>query len=91
MFLAVTLGALVQGSVGFGFALIVVPVLALVDPETLPATVLLLALPLSSVMVLRERRSVDLPGFLWVTGGRFLGIVGAWDSSRRYPHLTSRS
>jgi len=76
MFLAVTLGALVQGSVGFGFALIVVPVLALVDPETLPATVLLLALPLSSVMVLRERRSVDLPGFLWVTGGRFLGIVG---------------
>jgi uncharacterized protein len=76
MFLAVILGALIQGSVGFGFALIVVPILALADPESLPATVLLLALPLSSVVAFRERHSIDLLGFYWLTGGRLLGIAG---------------
>lgn len=76
MFLAVVLGALVQGSVGFGFALILVPILALVDPGSLPATVLLLALPLTSIMALREWRSMDLSGFFWITGGRLLGTVG---------------
>ncbi len=76
MFLAVILGALVQGSVGFGFALIVVPILAMVDPESLPATVLLLALPLSSIMALQERRSIDSPGVFWITSGRLLGAVG---------------
>ena len=76
VFLAVILGALIQGSVGFGFALIVVPILALADPESLPATVLLLALPLSSVVAFRERHSIDLLGFYWLTGGRLLGIAG---------------
>ena len=35
---------MVQGSVGFGLALVVVPVLALVLPQALPAVVLSLAL-----------------------------------------------
>jgi len=76
MLLAVVFGALVQGSVGFGFALIVVPVLALVDPETLPATVLLLALPLTSTVALRERHSMDLSGFFWLISGRLVGTIG---------------
>lgn len=73
--ISVFLGALVQGSVGFGFALIVVPTMAIVKPESLPGTVLLLALPLTSIIAVRERHSLDLPGFYWVTGGRLLGIV----------------
>jgi len=39
----------VQGSVGFGLALVVVPVLALVRPQALPAVVLSLALPHAQV------------------------------------------
>ena len=35
-FVAVLVGAMVQGAVGFGLALVVVPVLALVRPEALP-------------------------------------------------------
>jgi hypothetical protein len=38
-----------QGSVGFGLALVVVPVLALVRPQALPAVVLSLALPRAQV------------------------------------------
>ncbi len=47
---AVAAGAVVQGLIGFGFALVVVPVLTFVRPEVLPATVLLLTLPLSVTM-----------------------------------------
>jgi uncharacterized membrane protein YfcA len=54
---AVAAGAVVQGSVGFGFALVVVPVLTFVRPDVLPATVLLLTLPLSVTMAVRERRA----------------------------------
>jgi len=37
LFVAVVLGAVVQGAVGFGFALVVVPALTLFLPEALPA------------------------------------------------------
>jgi uncharacterized membrane protein YfcA len=47
--LAVALGALIQGSVGFGFPLLVVPTMALVDPGYVPATVLLLSLPMAGL------------------------------------------
>ena len=42
---AVFAGALVQGAVGFGFSLTAVPTLALVRPEAVPVTLLLVALP----------------------------------------------
>jgi hypothetical protein len=53
-FVAVLVGAMVQGAVGFGLALVVVRVLALVRPEALPAVVLLLAMPTAGFMVARE-------------------------------------
>ena len=43
-FVAVLVGAMVQGSVGFGLALVVVPALTLVRLEALPATVLLIVM-----------------------------------------------
>lgn len=47
--LAVALGTLIQGSLGFGFPLLVVPTMALVDPGYVPATVLLLGLPMAGL------------------------------------------
>ena len=76
--LAVFAGAVIQGSVGFGFSLTAVPTLALVRPEALPVTVLFLAIPMTGFMALNERRSINLPAFAWITGGRVPGtVIGA--------------
>lgn len=55
VFAAVLVGTVVQGSVGFGLALVLVPVLALIRPEALPAVVLRLALPMDAVGELVQR------------------------------------
>jgi uncharacterized protein len=75
-FVAVLVGAVVQGSVGFGLALVVVPVLALIRPEALPGVVLLLTMPMAALMSAREWRFADVTGLLPVLGGRILGTLG---------------
>lgn len=76
VFLTVFVGAIVQGSVGFGFALLVVPTLAIFSPQALPATVLLLGLPMTSLIALRERRALDYPGVFWIIAGYLVGTFG---------------
>ena len=76
LFVAVGLGAVVQGSVGFGLALVVVPAMTLVSPETLPATVLLLTMPMAAVMAARERHAIYAPGLVYLLSGRLLGTLG---------------
>ncbi|HLB61417.1 MAG TPA: sulfite exporter TauE/SafE family protein [Actinomycetota bacterium] len=77
--LSVAIGGTIQGAIGFGFALICVPVLALVLPEAVPFTVLFLALPLTVWMALRERAHIDVRGFLSILAGRVLGTAaGVW-------------
>jgi uncharacterized membrane protein YfcA len=76
---AVTVGALVQGSVGFGANIVAVPVIALFEPDALPATLALVVIPLVVVMALRERHAVDRSGVAWITVGRLPGTAaGAW-------------
>lgn len=72
---AVTLGALVQGSVGFGANLIAAPVLAVLEPRALPAALLLPILLLASAMVGREREGVDWTAVGWLMAGRVPGTV----------------
>ena len=76
LFVAVGLGAVVQGSVGFGFALVAVPVLTLVRPEVLPATVLLLMMPMATTMAVKDRREIDIPGLAYLLSGRLAGTLG---------------
>lgn len=74
----VALGAAIQGSVGFGANLLAVPVLAVIEPEALPATLMLLVLPLAVAMVHRERHGVDWRSVGWLMAGRVPGtVVGA--------------
>lgn len=73
--LGVLVGGAIQGTVGFGLAMIAAPVVALVEPRALPATLLLLAVPLTVGMALRERREVDVEGLAWIVGGRILGTA----------------
>jgi uncharacterized membrane protein YfcA len=74
----VAIGAFVQGSVGFGINLIVVPVIALLVPDAIPGAVVLLSLPLTVTMVVREHHHIDRRGVAWVMAGRLPGaVVGA--------------
>ena len=75
-FAAVLVGAVVQGSVGFGLALLLVPVLAMVRPEALPAVVLLLTMPMAALMTAREWRSADATGLVPILVGRVFGTLG---------------
>jgi hypothetical protein len=55
----VIIGSTVQASVGFGFALIVVPLLALINPVFVPGPTLLASLLLATIMTLRGHKSIE--------------------------------
>ena len=74
--LAVACGALIQGTTGMGFALIVAPVMGLLAPESLPVSLLILMLPLNAAIAWREREAIDFRGSSWITVGRFVGTFG---------------
>jgi uncharacterized protein len=77
--LATLVGATIQGAIGFGMNLVTVPVMALVLPDALPATVVLLGVPLSLVMMRHERHAIDRPGLAWIIVGRIPGtLLGTW-------------
>lgn len=71
----VTLGAVAQGVVGFGLNLIAAPVVGLVAPELLPATMVVVGVPLSFAIAMRERRAIDWDGVRWTTLGRLPGTA----------------
>jgi uncharacterized membrane protein YfcA len=73
--LVLALGGLVQGALGFGLALVAVPVIALVEPALLPAPMLLVMTIHSVLTMVREREHVDWPGVGWATLGRLPGTV----------------
>jgi uncharacterized protein len=73
--LAVALGALVQGAVGFGLALVAVPLLAIIDPRLVPVPMLLLATAHAMLMLRREYRDTDWAGVGWALLGRLPGIA----------------
>jgi hypothetical protein len=71
--LAVVAGAAVQGVLGFGLALVSVPVLAWVVPSVVPVAILVSVLPLVVVAALREWSHVDLRGLAVAFIGRVPG------------------
>ena len=75
MALAVALAAFIQGTTGFGFALIIAPIMAFLRPELLPVSLLFLLLPLNLFTMLRERQAFDWVGGGWITLGRAFGAV----------------
>ena len=76
LLVAAAVGGIIQGMIGFGFALVAVPTIGLVEPHAIPVTVLLMAVPMTIVMVLRERAHIDVGGFATIMVGRVLGIAG---------------
>jgi uncharacterized protein len=70
-------GGAVQGSIGFGQNLVLVPIVALVVPEAVPGALVALGVPLTVIMATREWHGVDWPGLGWIVLGRVPGTVAA--------------
>ena len=72
---AVAIGSAVQGSVGFGAALVAAPVLLLIHPAFAPGPILVSNLVLTLLVVRREWGFVDFDALRFLAGGRLLGTV----------------
>jgi uncharacterized membrane protein YfcA len=73
----VAAGSVVQGSIGFGMAVIAAPILLLVNPVFVPGPMLLAAVFLVMLMALRNRRDVIVGDVAVATVGRILGTAPA--------------
>ena len=76
---AVLVGSIVQGSIGVGLNIVAAPFVALTVPEALPATLVLVAIPLAITTLLREHHAVDRLALPWMligaVPGTALGLV----------------
>jgi uncharacterized protein len=66
-------GSLLQGSIGFGLAVVAAPILLLIDPRFVPAPMMLAAVFLVILIALRERRDVIVRDVGLATVGRLIG------------------
>ncbi len=73
--LALFLGAVVQGSLGFGMVLVAFPVLVISEPELLPQTAMIVALPMIITLAWRHRGGAVGRDVGLVTAGRLPGIA----------------
>ena len=67
--------AVLQGSVGFGYALVAAPLLLLIDARLVPGPLIFSAFALVLMTALRERGHIDSSGVGWTLVGRLPGTV----------------
>jgi uncharacterized membrane protein YfcA len=83
VFASVVVGSLIQGAIGFGLNLVVVPTVVILEPAALPASMIIMAIPMTLGTAMRERTHIDRSGIGWTTLGRLPGVaIGAWVVSR---------
>lgn len=76
--LAAAMGALVQGAVGFGFALVAAPLLALIDPTLVPGSATVASVGFGLMNVYRTRGGhADWTGARWAGVGLVPGTAAA--------------
>ena len=76
-FAVVLVAALVQASIGFGFNILAVPLISLIDPQLAPNPQLVIALGLTTATVWRERQHLQIREVLPIVAGRpFGGLIG---------------
>lgn len=73
----VAVGALSQGTVGFGVGTIAAPLLLLIDPRLVPGPLLLTAFCLIVALTWREWKGIRFGYLAWSLVGRFAGTVAA--------------
>lgn len=73
------IGGALQGTVGFGFGVLTVPILTLVNPELTHLPQMLTSVVATAWVLLRDRSGLDLSGASWVIAGRLPGaLIGVW-------------
>jgi len=65
----VAVASCVQGSIGFGLAVLAAPLLVLIEPEFVPAPLILNGMILVVLLAYRERKTVDSNGVKWMAIG----------------------
>ncbi len=76
--LAIFFASAMQASIGFGMGMLAAPIVAIVDPGLIPATLIMLAVVVSVLVLVRDRTALDLSGAGWALAGRLPGsAVGA--------------
>jgi uncharacterized membrane protein YfcA len=73
----VAVGAVVQGTVGFGLGLFAAPLLMLIDPRLIPGPLLVGSGVLTLLMARREWHAVQGRDLAWSLGGRVVGTLVA--------------
>jgi uncharacterized protein len=73
----VVIGAVIQGSIGFGLAAVVAPILLLVNKIFLPGPMLVTSFLLTSFIAWRDREHAVWPEVAVGTTGRIIGMVPA--------------
>ncbi|QIG45476.1 sulfite exporter TauE/SafE family protein [Nocardioides anomalus] len=77
--LAVFLGSAAQSLVGLGIGLFSAPVMTLLEPWTMPGSLIMLALVLPAVTLVRDHDEIDWPGLNWSLPSRLVGTgLGVW-------------
>ena len=74
---AVALGAIAQGTVGFGAGLMGAPLLLLVNPRLVPGPLLCAALVILVLLTRREWRGIRFHDLAWSLPGRLVGTGAA--------------
>jgi uncharacterized membrane protein YfcA len=75
---AMAIGSAFQAALGIGMALVVVPILALIDPVFVPGPILLAGSILAAITAYRERDAIDRTGLTTALMGLAAGtLVGA--------------
>jgi uncharacterized membrane protein YfcA len=72
---AILVGAIVQGAIGVGLNMLAAPFVAIVIPEALPATLVLVAVPLAITTLVREHHAVDRVALPWMLAGALPGTA----------------
>jgi uncharacterized membrane protein YfcA len=75
----VVAGSAVQGAVGFGLNVVVAPIAALINPDLVPAVLILLGVVHTGMLGWSERRNLHLGDVRWILLGRIPGVaLGVW-------------
>lgn len=72
---AVLFASALQSSIGFGIGMFAAPIVALVEPELIPGTLIMIATLVTLIVVVREREAIDLRGTGWALLGRVPGTI----------------
>lgn len=74
----ITVGAAIQGAIGFGVALIAAPILVLVDPQLVPGPMMMSSFVLACLVAWRDRAHANLAIVRYAAPGNVVGAaIGA--------------